>query len=470
MTAIKYRSPSSNEWKSIALSSGIEEKTDIDENRKNKNVLADILLSSMQMQNVIVLAGSGTSLGSVGGPSMWRLWIKCTTNDEYRFSLIDQSCFNSETNKSDGIYKIPDLFGVDEYYQILKSKQERLTIKIGETENLNEQIYSYNQIEDVFDNTKLNYTKEADKIFEHTNYPINNNTKLNIEDLLSWCEAYLQINENIEVKNFVDSCKKIILNECTFVKAGDQLDGHRTFVHRLSKRRSRDSRLKIFTTNYDTCFEEAASNQGLVVIDGFSFTQPRYYDPRFFDYDIVRRSLDNNQSDSFVEGVFQIYKLHGSVNWKRDRNSKFIVESTPQPEDACMIFPAKGKYQQSYIQPHLELMARYLSCLRNPNTCVVITGFGFNDDHLSEPLVSAIKSNPNLKIIIADFSAEVNITGENTSASKYWNTLVELSDTGSDITFINASFQDFATLIPDLSSLSPADKLMQDIKNIVGSK
>lgn len=134
-----------------------------------------------------------------------------------------------------------------------------------------------------------------------------------------------------------------------------------------------------------------------------------------------------------------------------------------------MIFPAKGKYQQSYIQPHLELMARYLSCLRTPNTCVVITGFGFNDDHLSEPIISAIKSNPNLKVIIADFGAEKNMNGENSSASKYWKTLVELSDKGSDITFINASFQDFATLIPDLSSLSPADKLMQDIKNIAGN-
>lgn len=399
-TEIKYRLSSSSQWNVFKLNNeSQEQKEEHDASNKYRIELKDILLSSMQMQNIIVLAGSGTSLGSVSGPSMWDLWLKCMKNDA------------------------------------------------GE------------------------YTEEATQICTKIKYDISSDDHVNIEVFLSKCEAFLQINEaDIEVENFVNQCKQIILEKCQFDKTGNKLDGHQTFVHRLSKRRSRDPRLKIFTTNYDTCFEEAASKQGIVVIDGFSFTKPRYYDPRFFDYDIIRRSSDNNQSDSFVEGVFQIYKLHGSVNWKRDSESNFIEENIPEPENACMIFPAKGKYQQSYIQPHLELMARYLSCLRLSNTCVLITGFGFNDDHLSEPIVSAIKSNPNLKVIIADYNAELSINDPSEKYSKYWKTLSQLSLNGYDITFINASFQELATLIPDLSSLSPADKLMQDIKNIVGSK
>ncbi|MCW5199752.1 hypothetical protein VU05_03455, partial [Desulfobulbus sp. F1] len=39
--------------------------------------LKNFLLSSLQMQHVVVLAGSGTSLGPTNGPSMWTLWDYC---------------------------------------------------------------------------------------------------------------------------------------------------------------------------------------------------------------------------------------------------------------------------------------------------------------------------------------------------------------------------------------------------------
>ena len=120
-----------------------------------------------------------------------------------------------------------------------------------------------------------------------------------------------------------------------------------------------------------------------------------------------------------------------------------------------------------YIQPHLELMARYLASLREPNTCLIITGFGFNDDHLSEPVISAIKSNPYLKVIVSDISARNKITNE--KVSKYWKELKMLKEQGEDVWFINASFQKFAELIPDLRSLTPAEQLANNIKKLSGN-
>ena len=135
-----------------------------------------------------------------------------------------------------------------------------------------------------------------------------------------------------------------------------------------------------------------------------------------------------------------------------------------------MIFPAKGKYQQSYIQPHLELMARYLSSLREPNTCLIVCGFGFNDEHLSEPLLSAIKTNPYLKVIITDNSSEKYIEENESDVNDYWKRLKALSSKGEDVWFINVSFQKFANLIPDLRSLTPAEKLAKNIKSLAGEK
>ncbi|MBU1086178.1 MAG: SIR2 family protein [Candidatus Omnitrophica bacterium] len=373
-----------------------EQKNKCDQNKKYLN---EMLLSSMQMQNIMVLAGCGTSLGEVGGPSMKDLWNLCT----------------KELKKS-----------------------------------------------------KMDYSDAAKNVSKITGYNISDENKVNIEEMLSLCEAYVQINNNNnDINNFIEHCKTKILEACSFETTEEALDGHRTFIHRLSRRRVRDSRLKIFTTNYDNCFEKSAGHQGLVVINGFSFASPRVYDSRYFDYDIIRRDSKADNITNYLEGVFHLYKLHGSVNWERNIDDK-IEEKKATPKGVCMIFPARGKYQQSYIQPHLELMARYLSSLRDPNTCLLVCGFGFNDNHFAEPIISAIETNPYLKVIIVDKDAEKMLNHKSTGrVNQYWNKLKVMSTNGENVWFINATFTAFSKLIPDLRSLTPAEKIVHNIKNIV---
>lgn len=240
-------------------------------------------------------------------------------------------------------------------------------------------------------------TNKAKKIADEVNHDLDNK---NIEEFLSKIEAFLQISKDNEAALFLNECKKVILDKCSAFLQKDKLDAHKTFLHRLSRRRVRDQRLKVFTTNYDLCFERATSEIGGVALDGFSFAAPRHYDPRFFNYDIIRRPHSGDDSGNFLEGVFLLYKLHGSVNWAREDYGTIFEKERPEPEEACLIYPASGKYQQSYTQPYLESMAQYLAAVREPNTCVAVVGFGFNDDHLSEPLLAAAKSNPHLRVII----------------------------------------------------------------------
>lgn len=205
------------------------------------------------------------------------------------------------------------------------------------------------------------------------------------------------------------------------------------------------------------CFETASSDLGMMVVDGFSYTRKRRFNGQYFNYDVVNRATEEN---SFIQGVIQLYKLHGSVSWERQNNEVFEVQN-PSPETACLIYPAKGKYQQAFIQPHLELLSRYLEFLRQPNSCLVVSGFGFNDDHLSEPILSAIKSNPSMRLIVADYAAYDRL---NFTSSRYWN---DLASSGSDVTFINASFKQLAELIPNLSALSPAEQLGKDVQQLL---
>lgn len=284
----------------------------------------------------------------------------------------------------------------------------------------------------------------------------------NIEAFLSRVESYLQVKDDTDVGKFLDASKKVILDKCSDFLDPRKLGPHKTFLHRLSRRRVRDQRLKVFTTNYDLCFERAAAELGGVALDGFSFTAPRRYDPRFFAYDIIRRPRTGDDIGHYLEGVFLLYKLHGSVSWARDESGAIHEKDKPAPSEACLIYPATGKYQQSYVQPHLEAMAQYLAAVREPNTCLLAVGFGFNDDHLAEPLLAAVESNPHLRLIIVDSSAKT----ETTTGNRYWKRFFELRARGEDIWFINAPFGDFAELIPDLKSLTPADALMKAVKGI----
>lgn len=407
---VKYFSPESHSWEcltaSISEGAAPEERQRLEAQAKaNNDQLKGLLLSSLQMQHVVVLAGSGTSLGPVGGPSMAKLWEQCVTK-----------------GKPDGTES-----------PVLIQEAESVIHEIG-------------------------YSTAVDG--------------KNIEALLSKCEAFLQVKASQSVESFLRVSKRIILDECSkFLKPNDpsQLESHSVFLHRLSRRRGRDSRMKLFTTNYDLCFEKAAGKLGLVALDGFSFTYPRHFDPRYFLFDIVRRPITGEDAGAPLEGVFHLYKLHGSVNWSRTQESGIEIVEKPGPDQACMIYPAKGKYQQSYIQPHLELMSQYLASVREPNTCLVVVGFGFNDDHLSEPILAAVKSNPHLRLIIVNRSAEGN-TQEGEENNRYWKELFQLANQGEDVWLINATFGEFAERIPDLKSLTAAERLSRDIQQITGAR
>lgn len=372
-----------------------------DEAEQQANDLTDLktkLKIALQMPNIMVLAGSGTSLGKVKGPSMPDLW---------RF------CIEESSRKTD-----------------------------------------------------------ADKIIAQIEYDLTNPSNKNIEEFLSYCEAYQQIRKCPELETFLTKSKSIILDKCKFEKPTSDLFAHMEFIKKLARRKSKDNRIKLFTTNYDTCFEEAAGKLGITIIDGFTFSSPRIYSPQFFDYDIVKRdSMNTSNTPKYLDGVFQLYKLHGSVNWfkRKEAEGNFIIEQkeSNDAENVCMIFPAKGKYQQSYIQPHLELIAKFLHGIREPNTCLITTGFGFNDDHLSEPIYAALQSNPHLKLIIVDRSVERKFKDPD-GFSPYWKKFKALADKGLDILFIEADFENFAINIPDLKALSPAESLYQVIHG--GSK
>ena len=87
---LSYLSSSTGQWNDV---SG-ENETQV------KQELQSELLSALQMYNLIVLTGSGTSIPA-GGPSMTKLWDDCITNEKTRIEQSERLKFcrdKAETN------------------------------------------------------------------------------------------------------------------------------------------------------------------------------------------------------------------------------------------------------------------------------------------------------------------------------------------------------------------------------------
>lgn len=303
--------------------------------------------------------------------------------------------------------------------------------------------------------TKIPNFQQVQNIVKHADDNI-------IENLLSRCQAarlFLDGDDLTKVNTFLAAAEKMIWDECSKFLDGADLEGHKTFIKRMARRRLRSPRLKLFTTNYDLCFEKAAGELGLIVIDGFSFSQPRKFNPRYFNYDIVRRAKGSDETNDFIEGVVQIFKLHGSVDW--DCSEDVILQKMP-PIKPCLIYPVSTKYEQTYTQPHLELMSQLLAALREPNTCLITIGFGFNDIHLSAPVLAAVETNPSLKLLVVDKNGKEK--SEHKGAHKIL--FQKITEGETNIALLNADFLQFTKLIPNLQALSSAEQVERTLKQI----
>lgn len=285
----------------------------------------------------------------------------------------------------------------------------------------------------------------------------------NIETLLTYAELYLSYNKNAPVKEgeenpdleFVlrtnEALKQLIVSKCNFADKTAEGTGfnegtHLQFLKNLSYRKSRLSRPKVFTTNYDRAFEVAAASGGFITIDGFSFDSRRSFNGKFFDYDIVLTK--NNRvttEDNFAPNVIHLYKLHGSIDWFQEGKAICQHPSGDAKNLPLMIFPNKEKFQLSYDQPYFEMMSRFQNELRKSgSTTLIIIGFSFGDNHINRVIEEALKHNAFLKIVVVDKFLE-NLFASNQQPQTFLHNKARETE---QVLFIREEFSDFVKYMP----------------------
>lgn len=256
-----------------------------------------------------------------------------------------------------------------------------------------------------------------------------------IEEMLSLANRVISFLDDKEIEKIIEKIQKQIVKDCTLTLPENS--PHKILLSKVMIRKLKYSRVKIFTLNYDTLFEQAALNGGFTIVDGFSFSLPRTFGGQYFDYDIVIRENSRIQNEeNYVSRVFHLYKPHGSLDWEQKKEAVIKNEKTEIP---LIIYPKDSKYESSYEQPFFEMMSRFQRTLRQQNTLLICIGFSFYDKHIKAMIKEAVTINPSFRLFVV--SPDI-------SSNTHLDDIRILAENENSVVLINEKFSNFADNYP----------------------
>lgn len=300
----------------------------------------------------------------------------------------------------------------------------------------------------------------------------------NIENLLSSNESSGEFKKIIEVsikKFYFDKCikgnlalldssrceeslevdfEKVSNDYKNFIKSIQQI-----LLHRESNILSKQ--VNLFTTNMDLFLDKTIEDLGFVLNDGFSGRMNPKFGTENFHNSIHKYSSHYEYKSELP--LFNLFKMHGSVNWKRInlnsdegtfdithdsdlniieniskeevgeenitsiitgkkdenerdifftheelcKNAKGIEEKSIHDDylkyynQLVMINPTKDKFRDTTSNFYFyELLRMYANNLEKENSVLFVLGFSFADEHIKEITKRVLKANPTLLIVI----------------------------------------------------------------------
>ncbi|NOZ45171.1 MAG: hypothetical protein GXO79_00155 [Chlorobi bacterium] len=217
----------------------------------------------------------------------------------------------------------------------------------------------------------FNVLNELIKKEEHPLYPFIGSWNIRFNEIL-------KDNDFVKIKEFQEKI----------------LDELKTWVNLTNKRKAdyfkklKDFRLeyapfRIFTLNYDLCVETVLKNKDFNVERGFNNDMK-------WDYKLLNEFEKENEPDVFL------YKLHGSIDWERNKETGEVTYSDGTVKKPNLIFGTAYKLQ--YIDPFLFLFSEFRYYTLKSKLIIVI-GYGFGDEHINGLLSQALKQDKDRKIL-----------------------------------------------------------------------
>jgi hypothetical protein len=208
--------------------------------------------------------------------------------------------------------------------------------------------------------------------------------------------------------------------------------------------------LHVFSLNYDLCVENLDSSE-FRVETGFSGYGPNHpWDwERFLDME-----TSNNVAPQLV-----LYKLHGSINWKRSPETKelFCVQQIESVDADKMEVIFGREFKLEAADPYL-FFAYEFRALSLATKLIVALGYGFSDGHINKMLTQSLRNDPERRLLVIQLCDEKDCDARTTEIAS----LLELDPSQSGQVIVRAGsvkqFLEIPYLADDLAWLIPPDK------------
>jgi len=282
----------------------------------------------------------------------------------------------------------------------------------------------------------------------------------------------------------------------------EKAKGHHSFIAKLISRDSSLGRVKLFTLNYDTLFEQALDDLGILYADGFVGTVNRKFNPSCYELDYYYPGKVSEGRVRRYDKFMHLYKLHGSINWREPIKPGESVENVPvdletinslrekitnitkgnyvfdekttkniekllSGKKTLGILPTSNKYIETLQMPYAYMFRAFQESLQNPQTFLLIIGYGFGDDHVNRIIEDAL-ANPSLIVcMVGPFALNGSNELKNERIKKYLSLEMRgriflLTEQKPDESDPTTGFENLSTnLMPDVRMLDQWIKLKQ---------
>lgn len=229
---------------------------------------------------------------------------------------------------------------------------------------------------------------------------------------------------DMQLKVFLDSLLKTEsgiekgINEEYRKKAENVLQ---SFLLSFASRATSRERLHVFTSNYDRLIEHGCDLAGLRIIDRFVGALNPVFRSSRAEVDVHYNPPGIRGEPRFMEGVVRLTKLHGSLDWHLNKESRQIhrkgipfgapsnhTDMPKQPLDTVMIYPNPAKDVETTQYPYAELFRDFAASICRPNAVVVTYGYGFGDDHINRVLLDML-TIPSTHLVVIAFEADTRV-------------------------------------------------------------
>ncbi|WP_395517072.1 SIR2 family protein [Pseudorhizobium flavum] len=256
--------------------------------------------------------------------------------------------------------------------------------------------------------------------------------------------------------------------------------GHVPFLAKLIARDTNLGRTHLFTLNYDTLFEQAMEELGIQYFDGFTGKANSRFDPSVYGLDIYYPGDVAEGRVRRFDKFLQFYKLHGSIHWQPDERGlvrarhrelgfakqyrqagaeqKAALLASPEFEGIASfgILPTSQKFTKTLDMPYAHLFRLFHARLNQPQTFLLVLGYGFGDDHVTRIIETALM-NPSLVLLVVEPNPGSAIVGRirgYQSLGQRAFVLTERVGEGAACSYNVATFSDFAqNIMPDVKWL-----------------